>query len=878
MSWRRILNRGLALIRKRDLETELEAEIRAHLEVAEDEARANGLSLDEARREARLRFGPITEVKEAHRERRTFAGFENFSKDFAYGIASLRRTPGFAAVVIAVLAVGIGGTVAMFSVIDTVLVKPLPFPHGERIVGIWEAPQPGSMNSTTPAQFIRWKSLDRDFDAMSAEQGISAAFNNQNSPVHLDGKLVTPEYFRIFNVNTLFGRTFTSTDERESAPMIVLSNAAWKTYFGSDTNILEQRILLDGQSCRVIGVLQPSAFDRKQVHFWKLLTFSPEQLQTSSHWLRVYGRLKPDVSLASAKQRIQSIYRGLLSEKLMDEDPKGSLVIEPLAALLVSPSLEHSIRIAFGAVLLVLLIACANVANLLFSRGVGRRSELAIRAALGAGRMRLITQMLTECLVICLFGGAAGVCLARMLILIAKPVLVDALPFTADVSISGTTLLFVALVIFAATILTGILPALHATLAGLADSLKKSTRSSSEGNLALRRSIVAGEVALSLVLLSGSLLLMRSLNNLQKQPTGVRIEQVSTAAVHLLAIQYSTGEKAALFYDALHSKLASEPGITSTALSTVLPLNWISNGEGLYLPGADKPINVRFKRVDPGYFETLDIPVLSGRKFRETDRQGAPFVAIANQALIAQLAARGLNNAVGKSLRVSSGDYSGQTPLILSPEIVGMVRNERTTSPGQSEPPVIYLPLAQCPHPSIKLLVRSRLSAANVAATMRRVVHDLDPNLPVTEIATMQQVQDATLTGVSRPALLIAAFACVAVFLALIGLYGVISYSVMQRRKEFGIRLALGAQSHKLLLQVIGTAAATVALGVLLGLAGVYLTTGVLRSLLFEVSPLDPLALAAACVSMMFLALAAAYLPARRAAMVDPTVTLRDIG
>jgi putative ABC transport system permease protein len=870
----------LAFARKRRFELELESEIRTHLELAEEDAIARGVSPDEARREARRLFGGIEQIKEEHRDRRSIRCMETLFRDFRYGLASLARAPGFTVVIVGVLALGIAGTVAMFSVVDAVLLKPLPFPEPDRIVQVWEAPRPGVVNSTTVPQFLAWKRSATAFDALAAEQPISAALNEKDGPMRLAGKLVTPEYFKVFGMTTALGRTFSSNrDLPGGEPAIILSHAAWETYFGADPGILYRRIILDGQSCRVIGILRPGAFDRDETKFWKLLVFTPDDMSSAIHRLTLYGRLRAGLSLARARQQMEALYVALLANRSLDEDREGTIAVETLSRLLVGANLQRSIAIAFGAVFLVLLIGCANVANLLFARGAARKTELAVRAALGAGRGRLAAQLLTESLALCVLGGAAGVAIAFLLIRLATPMLSESLPFTSVVSINLHALSFGTAVILGVALLAGLLPALQASLGAVSESLKQAARCSSGTHIRIRRTIIIGEVALSLVLLGGALLLVRSLLKLEQVETGVRIENVITASLDLPTKAYSTPQKAALFYEALTQRLHSIPGVAKVGLSTFLPLQWISNGEGIFIPGVEKPVLVRFKRVDAGYFQTLGIPVLAGRGITDRDRESSPRIIVINQALAARLAdAAGIKDPVGKTVRLTSSDYSGKQPVVSEVQIAGVIRSERTASPGYPDPAVVYVPLAQAPNPDIKLLVRTRKGMTSVMPGIREAVHEIDPNLPLGDVATMQQVLDDTLSAVRHPAWLIGSFAAVAVLLSAIGLYGVVSFSVAQRRREMGIRIALGARARNVLWQVLRNTLAMVGVGLAFGLIGIYALTRVMTSLLFEVSPLDPLALCAACVSMVLIGFLAGFLPANRAARVDPAVTLRDAG
>jgi putative ABC transport system permease protein len=879
MTIRGICERLRALARGRHLDQELEGEIEAHLELAERDAMRQGLSREQARRAALLSFGGITQVKEEHRDRRSFLWLETLLNDVRYGTTALGRAPGFTAVVAGVLALGIGANVAMFSVMDAVLLKPLPFPQPDRIVKVWEAPRPGVTNATSAAEFLDWKRLAGVFDALSAEVPVSATLADRDGPARFQGKAVTADYFRVFGVKTVLGRPFTAEEETPGASrVVVLSHAAWQNDFGGDPDILRRRPLLDSETYQVVGVLAPGAFDRDETRFWKPLAFTPDQMSPEIHWLTVYARLSSGVTVSQANERMQALDASLLASKPPD-DRQGTVVVAPLAQLLVGDGLARSIHVAFGAVTLVLLIACANVVNLLLAKSALRERELAIRAALGASRGRLIAQLLTESTVLCLVGGAAGIGTAGLLIRAAKPLLADSLPFTADVTIDIRVLAFAAIVAFGLALLAGTLPALRASLGSLAGSLNRSARGSSGAHSRARRAIVVGEVALSMVLLCGVLLLFRSLLKLQEVDTGVRMDNVITMSTDLPAAAYPTAERAAAFYEAAARRLQAAPGILQAGLATQLPLQWITNGEGILLPGIQTMVRVRFKRVDPGYFRTMGIPVLSGRGIQAGDREGTQRVIVVNKTLAAQLAdTAGMLDPVGKVVRVSTPLYQEKKPFTPDVQIVGVIRNERVSEPGSPDPPVVYAALAQAPAASVKIVVRTAVTAASAIPSIREAVRKVDPTLPLADIATMKEVQGRTLSGTSRPAGLIGIFAGIAVLLTAIGLYGVLTQAVTQRRREIGIRMALGAAKFDVLRQVLWSALRLITAGLGLGLLGAFALTRVMKNLLFEVSPLDSWAFAVACLSIVAIGLLAGFVPATRATTIDPVVTLRDEG
>lgn len=877
MTLRGIRKRILALFQRPQLERELEDEIRAHLELAERDGIAAGMSPTAARRAARLRFGGIEQMKEEHRDRRSVSWIETSIRDLRFGFASLQRNPGFATVAIGVLALGIGANAAMFSLVDAVLLKPLPFPQPDRIVQLWEAPRPGVVNATSTLDFLDWRRLSQAFSSMAAETSASAALTGEGEPARLAGKLVTADYFRVFGSTAQLGRTFNPEDERPGAvPVLVLSHAAWRTYFGEDPDILSRRAILDGEAHQIIGVLPPGPFDRDQSEFWKPLIFQADQMNRDFHWLSVTGRLRDGVTLAGARAEMEQIH-GVLAEISPANESSWTIVVEPLERLLVGDSLRQSVKIGFGAVVIVLLIACANVASLLLVRGSTRCKEIAVRAALGAGRRRLVLQLLTETLVLCLAGGIAGIVLAAILIQTARPFVAGLLPYTAAVTLDVRVLVFAAGTALGVTLLVGILPSLKTSMSDLSQSMNQANRGSSAARGRLRSAIVIGEIALSLILICGAMLLFQSLHKLQGLSTGIRIDNVITMSVSLPSTEYPTSEQAALFYESLAERLRGVSGVENVGLSTHLPLRWIGNGEGILVPGVEEIVKVRLKRVDAGYFDALDIPIVEGRGISGRDRQGAARVVVANQALAARLReVTGWDSAVGQNVRLSVPAYLATQGLISEAVIVGVIRSERVDRPGSPDPPVAYVPVAQVPSPFMRIFLQTRTGAESVMPGVRDAVRAVAPNLPLGDIATMRQVRQRTLASASRPAWLIGLFAAVAALLAAAGIHAVLAHSVVQERREIGIRMALGASLTNVLTQVLRNAALMIALGVGLGLIGSLLLTNVMENLLFQVSPLDPTALAIAALLTIVIGLLAAAVPAKRAASVDPMAVLRE--
>ena len=871
--------RLVALFRKRNLDRELEDEVRAHLELAERDAIARGLTPEEARQAAQRSFGGIEQMKEDHRDRRSVRWMENLARDFRYGVASLARDPGFAAVTIGLLALGIGANTAMFSIVDAVLLKPLPFPEPERMVRVWETLPNSLGNATTTLTFLDWKRQDTIFEALSVELPTRAAVATGGDPARFPGNLVSADYFQVFGVKPRIGRTFApGEDQPGAAPVVVLSYSFWQTRFGGDPGVLKRDLALDGEPHRIIGVLPAGSFDRDEAVFWKPLIFAPDQLNRGPHWLVVVGRLRAGVSLEQARAKM-TVLRASLAGVMPPWKKDWGFAVDPFAQELVGDTLRRSIYLAFGAVLMVLLIACANVANLALAKGATRRKEMALRAALGASRGRLIGQLLTESLVLCLLGGVAGVAVAYLLLHAAAPLVAASLPFTADLSLDLRVLGFAAAAAMAVLILAGLLPSLRTSFSKLSNSLNQAARGSSGSSAAVRRTIVVGEVAVSVVLICGAALLFKSLAQLQQVDAGVRIDHVITMSADLPSTAYPSAESAARFYEAVVQRLRAVPGVEQASVSLDLPLQGVHYGEGMSLPGVKGFLVVRVKLVDSRYFGTLQIPVESGRGIEGRDRAGAPPVMVVNRELARHMSGSfAMANPVGRIVNIDLPGYGPIPESTANVRIVGVIRDERTGELHAPQDLVAYVPLAQVPRQDIKLVVRTRSEPAAVMSGIREAVRQVDPRLPLADVRTMEQVKERSMLWAKQPTWVVGAFAGVAALLAALGLYGVLAHAVTEQRREIGIRMALGARPGDVVSHTLRSAFSMLVVGLAVGLAGAFALTRVMKSLLFKVSALDPIALAVACLLMTLIGILAAWIPASRAARVDPMTVLRDEG
>ncbi len=880
MTLRRAVTRVLSLFRKRTLERELEQEILAHLELAERDAIAAGLTPEEARQAARRSFGGMEQMKEDHRDSRGVRWLENLVKDFRHGMASLVREPGFAAVAIGVLALGIGANTAMFSVVDAVLLRPVPFPEPDRMVNLVEG-DGKSWYGVSALNFVDWRRLSTSFEALSAATmaATNATVMRGGEPERWVGALATVDFFKVFGTQPLLGRTFSPGEDQPGADhVIVLSHSVWQDRFGGRADILGRDVLVDGEPHRIIGVLPAGVFDRESLEFWKPLVFKPDQLTRESMWLSATGRLRPGVSLEQAREEMRRVSAGL--EAVNPYWKKGwTIKADRFGQNLVGDQLREMVLVVFGAVLLVLLIACSNVANLLLARGAGRTKEMAVRAALGASRGRLVAQLLAESLALCTLGGAAGVALAYLLVRAARPLLTRTLPFTSVIDLNSQALLFAGGIALGVTLLVGLLPSLRTSADALGVFLNQASRGSSGSRSVLRRVTVVGEVAVSLVLVCGAALMFRTLLNLQKVDAGVRIDNVITTSIELPSPAYPTPESAVQFVQAVQERLEATPGVERATVSSDVPMEGLHSGGVIIVFEANAKVDVGQKRVDPQYFRTLDIPVQSGRGFTGRDRLGATRVVIVNQELARRLSTvMGGADPVGKIVGLTLGSYGKMIAGLERVQIAGVIRTERVGNLYEPERPIAYSPLLQEPDRNIRLIVRTRGDSPAVIPAVREAVRQIDPRLPLGVVRTMQQVKERSFTGTTQSAWVIGAFAVVAALLAAFGLYGVLAQAVMQQRREIGIRMALGAGPRAIVFQVLRSAGAMVAVGLVLGLAGAVALTGLMQSLLFQVSALDPGAFVAACAAMTLVGLLATLLPANRAARVDPVRTLREEG
>jgi putative ABC transport system permease protein len=841
-----------------------------------------GMPPGEARYAALRKFGNVTRVKEDTWEVWTFGWLEQLWRDLSYGLRQLRRSPGFTAVAVVTLALGIGANTAIFSFVDAVLLERLPYPHPEQIVMVWEKPPEGGRNGISTMNFLDWKRQNTVFTAMAAETGGSVTLTGGDRPLQLQGSRVSAPFFNIWGVKPMLGRTFApDEDQLGKNQVVVLSHRAWESRFGADPKIIGRIISLNNKPYTVIGVMPArTPFDRSQDLLWTPLAFEPKEMTRDYHWMISWARLRPGVTLPQAREQMKSIAARIAHD--YPESNKGwSATVDRYQDTFVDEMLRRSLWVLLAAVGAVLLIGCVNLANLLLARGASREREVALRSALGASQRRLVRQFLTESALLSGFGGVAGLMLGYGLIKVFKPwTPLFNLPVEADVQLNGHVLLFVAAVAIVTGIGFGIAPAIRSARSDLVESLKEGgrTASSGTGRKRLRNGLVVAEVALAFVLLSGAGLLVRSFYQLQQVDPGFESTNVITMGMPMPSAQYPNGPLIISYLDQLREKLDAVPGVLSVATTSALPLEGWSDGMPFLIEGrpfvdmANRP-GAGFKQVSPSYLSALRMRLLKGRWLAETDTAATVPVMAINKPM-ADRYFKG-ENPIGKRILIQQ-IIPGQPAL--GPEIawqvVGVVAEEKSYGLDSSDPGM-YVSYKQSPTTNTALVVRAAMDPARLVKSIEAAIWQLNKNQAFNDIKTLDEIKSDSLGPNQLRATLLGIFAALALLLAAIGVYGVISYSVAQRTHEMGVRAALGASRWDQLRLVLKGGMALTALGLGIGVLGALALTGLLASLLFGVSPHDPWTLAAAAVILVAVAAAACYIPARRATKVDPMVALR---
>jgi putative ABC transport system permease protein len=886
--------------RKRKLD-DFTSEIEAHLQLEIERLQEQGLSADEARAAAHRSFGNVTLSRERYYESGRWLGWDHLWQDVSYGFRMLRASPGFTVIAVLTIALGIGATTAIFSLVDATLLHPLPYPHPEELVRI-EDDLPGAGASDAGISIPEWKDMQRSgiFQYVVLEIFGSANLTGVSQPSRMQYEGVSPAYFAMLGVKPELGQTFDPQDQTPGFTLdVVISDGLWKRAFGSDPHIVGRSLRGDNDLYRVIGVMPPGFRDpgrtvgERNTEQWAALGFSDDPAQSPNRSLRLpletVGRLKPGLTVAAAQSQLDALVASL-REQFPDDypaDSKWTVRLVPLKENVVG-NVRQSLILLLGAVALVLLIGCVNVANLLLARASARSREMAVRQALGAARKRLVRQLLTESLLLSLLGGVAGLVILFCMKGFLLRLIPESLPRLNDLSINWTVMLIALAASIAAGVIFGLAPAKQAGRLNLTSTLRVEGRGSkgSTEQTRTRRVLVVTEFALSLVLMVAAGLLLRSFWDLYKAPLGFNPQHVMSVQLWLPSPNdpktdiYGTAAQEAVFARELLRRSRLLPGVQEAALGgePSVPLHHDGNRSALIVEGRQTQTKqtplVERSQVTPEYFHLLEIPALRGRLFNDGDDENAPLVAVINQAM-AETYWRG-EDPLGKRLRLGGGRAGvGQRASKTWITIVGVIADARTESLAIASVPQIYLSLYQETPKELAIFLRGDLNASAIPEEVRAMVQSVNPELPVYGAQTLNDAVTASLEQRRFSMDIVAAFAVTALLLAALGIYGVISFIVSERTRDIGIRLALGAQRGKIMGMILRQGLGLATAGAALGLVGSVIVSHLMAGLLFGVSPTDLLTFAGVTLVLTAVALAACYIPARRAMRVDPMIALR---
>jgi predicted permease len=884
MNWIRVLlNRCVSLLQKQKLDEDLDEELSSHIDFAVEENVKRGMAAEAARTAALKEFGGMTQTKESYRVQRGLPFLETLANDLRFGLRQLVRSPAFALTAILTLALGIGATTAIFSVVKAVLLAPLPYKDPGRIVAVWTANpvRGGQPLSSSAGDFAIWKQRSGVFEDLAPSYDDEKTLTRQGTPQLLIGYAVSANYLRILGVEPQLGRLYTDLeDSPEGAKVALLSDHLWRSTFHSDPGIVNRAITLDGAAYTVLGVM-PRGFDYPSaVEIWTPSGIAPSAYDDFNHtYVRILGRLREGITLAQAQKTLNDV-EAQVATAHPQTDSGNRVVLIPLREQL-DGDIRKPLLILMGAVVLVLLIACANTAGLALARNDERQKEIAVRLALGATRRRLLRQFMTESLLLAVTGGAGGVLLALagthfLLRLFPNEVANLNIPKVTEIPMDRGVFLFALAITLLTALLFGIVPVLKGIHTEASAAMKDSTRGSTTTRRSnrLRSAVVVSEVALSLMLLTGAGLVVASFKKVINADLGFRPDHVLSLQLFLPPDRYPEVDptKRRQFVEQVETRLNSLPGVKSAGATNFLPLSgfW---GTSSFLLRGQAPLKegqapeADNRLITPGYLRTMGLPLLRGRNFTDADREGGLHVAMINQTMARRFF--GGKDPVGEELNLGSWDKPDWW------EIVGVTGDVKAFGQDQPTHADIYRPFDQLPFPLVAFTLRTDTDPASMVKAAEQALWSVDPSLPVLKAIPMDSLASQTLAIRRASSTLITAFAVLALVLACIGIYGVMAYAVAQRRQEIGVRMALGARRGDVLLMMMGLGGRLTLLGVVIGLVGAFALTRLMASLLFEVNAMNPLIFSIASMVLVAVAMGASYLPARSAAFIDPMRALR---
>lgn len=882
-----------ALFRNTEVEHELDEELRFHLDREIEENIRRGMCAEEARCAALRRFGGLEQIKEECRDARGVRLIEDILQDLRYGLRTMRRNLGFTAVAIVTLSLGIGANTAIFSVVNAVLLRPLPYTNSDRLVFLSERSRQAESIFISWPNYLDWRAQNQVFEHIAVYNRDSYNLTRGGEPERLVGGQVSADLFAVLGVGAELGRVFTNDEDQPgAAPVVLLSYGLWVRRFGSDPNVINQAITLNDRSYTVVGVMPPDFQFPIRAELWV-----PAGQLSNRDWrnrdnhpgLYAVARLKSGVTIEQARADMEAIALGL-EKQYPNTNQNHRVTVTPLKETVVR-DVRWALWVLFAAAALTLLIACVNVANLLLARAAARQHEMTIRAALGASRMRLARQLLTESIMLAVTGGAAGWMLAKWGLYALVAISASSLPRASEIRLDSRVLVFTAVASVLTGILFGLAPAWRAGRIPLQQSLKEAGRSPVAGKQRTHSALVITEIALALVLLIGAGLLLRSFYRLTQVKAGFDYDHVLSFSITLPAGKYTSPEQRINFYSNLIQKLRMLPGVQSVGLTSGLPFgssSWRTpfavEGQPV-VPPSEMPL-LEALSVSPDYFRTMGIPLRAGRYFMEQDNrqhlagrdlsrldEGAKQVAGLSAVIIDEEFARRYwpnEHAVGKRVRLGPTDES---PMLTVVGVVGRVKMDHLGV--ESNRVQAYFSSLQMPFANMTVVVRSQLEPSQMVTAVRQQVQAIDPNQPIYNVRTMEEVRDTSIAPERLNLTLLGLFAALSLVLATVGIYGIISHTVAQRTQEIGIRMALGARESDVLRMIVWQGLSLVIIGVTLGLAGAFALTWVMKTLLFGVSAYDLVTFVGITSLLTIVALLACLIPAYRATKVDPLVALR---